>query len=81
MPRNPVPWLSVYQAIRPLSAAEVAALPILARGAALRFLLSRLYDWLNPVPGAFVKPKDPLEYWAKLKFHQATGSPAEYGIF
>ena len=50
------------------------ALPVLARGSALRFLLTRLYDWLNHPPGAFVKPKDPLEYVAKLRFHQQVKS-------
>jgi hypothetical protein len=50
------------RAVRPLSAAEQAALPLLARGSALRFLLTRLVDWLNVPPGALVKPKDPLEY-------------------
>ena len=50
--------------------AELAALPLLARGAALRFLLTRLVDWLNVPPGALVKPKDPLEYFRKLRFHQ-----------
>ena len=42
--------------------AEVAALPVLARGSALRFMLTRLVDWLNVPPGAKVVPKDPLEY-------------------
>ena len=42
--------------------AEFAALPLLARGSALRFLLTRLYDRLNHPPGALVRPKDPLEY-------------------
>ncbi|MGO1076354.1 homoserine kinase [Inquilinus sp. CA228] len=72
--------LSGYRAERPLSPAEVAALPILARGNALRFLLTRLYDWLNHPPGAFVRPKDPLEYWRKLRFHQQVTSVAAYGI-
>jgi homoserine kinase type II len=72
--------LSGYRAERPLSPAEVAALPILARGNALRFLLTRLYDWLNHPPGAFVQPKDPLEYWRKLRFHQQVTSVAAYGI-
>ena len=72
--------LSGYRAERPLSPAEVAALPVLARGNALRFLLTRLYDWLNHPPGAFVRPKDPLEYWRKLRFHQQVTSVAAYGI-
>ena len=51
-----------YRKLRPLPPQELAAMPILARGSALRFLLTRLYDWLNHPPGAFVQPKDPLEY-------------------
>ena len=50
---------------------EIAALPILARGSALRFLMTRLYDWLHQVEGALVRPKDPREYLAKLRFHRA----------
>ena len=72
--------ISQYETVRPLTEAERAALPRLARGAALRFLLTRLYDWLNQVPGAMVKPKDPLEYAQKLRFHQAAGSFRDYGI-
>jgi homoserine kinase type II len=69
-----------YADIRPFAPEEIAALPLLARGAALRFLLTRLYDWLNHPEGAFVKPKDPLEYLRKLRFHQRVASPAEYGL-
>ncbi|MET1029251.1 MAG: homoserine kinase [Dongiaceae bacterium] len=69
-----------YNATRPIPPAELAALPILARGSALRFLLTRLYDWLNHPPGAFVKPKDPKEYLRKLRFHQAATTAAAYGI-
>jgi homoserine kinase type II len=69
-----------YRAERPLSAAEIAALPILAAGSALRFLLTRLYDWLNQTQGALVKPKDPLEYLKKLRFHRGVSDPAGYGI-
>jgi homoserine kinase type II len=72
--------LNSYRRVRPLSDAEFEALPLLARGSALRFLLTRLYDWLNHPAGAFVKPKDPLEYWRKLKFHQQVRSPASYGL-
>lgn len=68
-----------YRRIRPLGSEEIAALPLLCRGAALRFLLTRLYDWLNVPPGALVRPKDPLEYLRKLRFHQRAGSAAAYG--
>jgi homoserine kinase type II len=54
-------------------------LPILARGAALRFMLTRLVDWLNVPPGALVRPKDPLEYDRKLGFHRRVTSAADYG--
>jgi homoserine kinase type II len=72
--------LSGYERVRPLSEAERAALPLLCRGSALRFLLTRLYDWLNHPPGAFVRPKDPLEYARKLRFHQGVKSVGEYGL-
>jgi homoserine kinase type II len=69
-----------YDSHRKIPEAEMAALPILARGSALRFLLTRLYDWLNHPPGAFVQPKDPLEYRRKLAFHQQCKSASAYGI-
>ena len=69
-----------YATVRPLSRDEIDALPLLARGAALRFLLTRLYDWLNHPEGAFVRPKDPLEYLHKLRFHQQAAGPADYGL-
>lgn len=72
--------LAAYQAVRPLTPAEMAALPLLARGSALRFLLTRLHDWLFPVDGALVKPKDPLEYLHKLRFHRDISGPSAYGI-
>ncbi len=72
-------FLSGYARVRPFSAAEIAALPVLARGAALRFLLTRLVDWLNVPPGAMVRPKDPMEYVKKLRFHQHATSAADYG--
>ena len=71
--------LAGYEAIRPLDAAERVALPTLARGAALRFLLTRLFDWLNHPEGAYVAPKDPLEYRARLRFHRTAEGPAAYG--
>jgi homoserine kinase type II len=72
--------LSGYRRLRPLSDAELAALPLLARGAALRFLLTRSYDWLNTPAGALVKRKDPMEYLHKLRFHQNIAGPGGYGI-
>ncbi|MFG1345681.1 homoserine kinase [Xanthobacter autotrophicus DSM 431] len=72
--------LAGYEAVRALSDAEKAALPRLARGAALRFLLTRLVDWLNVPEGALVKPKDPLEYLKKLRFHRAVDNAQDYGL-
>jgi homoserine kinase type II len=72
--------LAAYAAVRPLTGAERAALPLLARGAALRFLLTRLVDWFDVPPGALVRPKDPVEYVRKLRFHQAVASVRDYGI-
>jgi homoserine kinase type II len=72
--------LQGYGKVRPLRGAERAALPLLARGAARRFLLTRLVDWLNVPPGAMVRPKDPLEYWRRLRFHQTIKSARDYGI-
>jgi homoserine kinase type II len=72
--------LGSYAKVRPFEAAEIDALPLLARGSALRFLLTRLYDWLNVPPGALVAPKDPLEYWRKLRFHQSVADVRAYGL-
>ena len=72
--------LQGYAAKRPLSAGEQRALPVLCRGAAIRFLLTRIVDWLEVPPGALVRPKDPLEYFRKLRFHQTIGSARDYGF-
>ncbi len=72
--------LQAYIATRRLSPAELDALPLLARGAALRFLLTRLVDWLDVPKGALVRPKNPLEYFRKLRFHQKATSVRDYGI-
>jgi len=72
--------LSAYGRVRPLSKAEEDALPLLARGSALRFLLTRLVDFLNVPKGALVRPKDPLEYVRKLRFHQSVSSIRDYGV-
>ena len=64
-------FVAGYQRRRPLSAAERGAIPILARGAAMRFFLTRLRDW-GPTPeGALVRPHNPLEYERKLAVHRA----------
>lgn len=72
--------LAAYQRLRPLSAAERAALPVLCRGAALRFLLTRLYDWTATPAGALVTRKDPLEYLRKLRFFSHAEGPASLGL-
>jgi homoserine kinase type II len=63
-------FLAGYETRRPLSAEEREALPVLARGAALRFFITRLADWGAALPGALVKPKDPLEYARKLAVYR-----------
>jgi len=72
--------LQAYAGKRPLSADEQRLLPLLCRGAALRFLLTRLVDWLEVPAGALVRPKDPMEYFRKLRFHQTIGSARDYGF-
>jgi homoserine kinase type II len=73
-------FLNAYGRERQLPAAEQAALPLLARGAALRILLTRMVDWFNVPPGAMVRPKDPLEYVRKLRFQQSVSSMRDYGV-
>lgn len=68
-----------YESIRPLQTAEKAAFPALCLGAALRFFLTRLVDWTDTPADALVKPKDPLEYAARLRFHRTANSIADYG--
>jgi homoserine kinase type II len=72
--------LDGYEQVRPLNGAELKSLPLLARGSALRFFLTRLYDWLMTPPGALVVKKDPLEYLKKLRFHRQVKSAEEYGL-
>jgi len=72
--------LQGYLRTRPLSPAELDAMPLLARGSAMRFLLTRLTDWLNVPEGALVRPKNPLEYFRKLRFHQTIRSVGDYGV-
>jgi homoserine kinase type II len=72
--------LKGYQSARALAPAEREALPLLARGAALRFLLTRAYDWLHTDAEALVSRKDPQEYLRRLKFHRSVRSASEYGL-
>jgi homoserine kinase type II len=72
--------LAGYKSVRPLRADEIAALPVLARGSALRFMLTRLYDWLTIPDGALVQKRDPLEYVRRLRFHRQVRSATEYGL-
>ncbi|WP_274425064.1 homoserine kinase [Chelativorans sp. YIM 93263] len=69
-----------YQEVRPLEPAEVQALPQLARGAALRFMLTRLYDWLSTAGGPLVEKRDPMDYLRRVRFHRQVKSPSEYGV-
>jgi homoserine kinase type II len=69
-----------YVAHRPLGEAERAALPVLAQGAAMRFLLTRLYDWLHTPAGALVTPKDPMDYYRRLRFHNTARDASAYGL-
>jgi homoserine kinase type II len=71
---------AAYQQERALTEEECEMLPVLARGAAMRFLVTRCYDWLNRPEGALVNPKDPMEYVAKLRFHQKAKSASDYGV-
>ena len=70
--------LAGYDAVRPLSGAERAALPLLAQGAAMRFLLTRAYDWMNTPADALVVRKDPMAFARRLEFY---AQPQNTGIF
>ncbi|MEM7619303.1 MAG: homoserine kinase [Pseudomonadota bacterium] len=72
--------LKAYDKVRQIEPAELYSLPIMARGAALRFLLTRVYDWLNTSETAFVARKDPEEYIRKLRFHQTVDDIKAYGF-
>ncbi len=73
-------FLRGYEAVRKLTPAERDAMPTLARGAAMRFLLTRAYDWLHTPKDALVSPKNPIEYVRRLRFHQGVRSIADYGL-
>ncbi len=71
--------LSGHDRTMRLTAAERAALPVLARGAAMRFLLSRAFDWINTPPDALVTRKDPAAFLNRLKFYQAHADLFDHG--
>jgi len=73
-------FLAAYGQKRKLQADEIESLPMLCRGAALRFMLTRLYDWLNPDPTALVRPKDPRDFAKRLRFHRKVRNASEYGL-
>ncbi|MDR0252238.1 MAG: homoserine kinase [Brucellaceae bacterium] len=68
-----------YNSVRPLLPAEQQALPVLCRGAAMRFMLTRLYDWINTPADSFVTKKDPMEYLRRMRFHREVRAASEYG--
>ncbi len=69
-----------YQSVRHLTEAEREAMPLLTRGAALRFVLTRSYDWINTRGDALVRPKHPLEYARRLRFHQTIEKASGFGL-
>lgn len=71
--------LKGYNEVRKLTSEECDAMPALARGAAMRFLLTRSYDWLNTPKNALVARKDPFDYVRRLRFHQNAKSISTYG--
>jgi homoserine kinase type II len=80
MPRSAQALIAGYVGEHELAQAELRALPILARGAALRFLLTRTIDWIDRPKDALVRPKDPIEYLKKLSFHRTVAGPEGYGL-
>ncbi len=73
-------FLNSYNKARTLTKTELKSLPFFGRAAAVRIIATRLYDWLNPVEGALVRAKDPLEHVKILRFHQKVTSLGDYGF-
>jgi homoserine kinase type II len=80
LPEIAAALIAGYAAVRAVSAAEAAALPVLARGAALRFMATRSYDWLNTPAEALVMRKDPMDFARRLSFYRTARSHAFPGI-
>lgn len=62
-----------YESVRPLAPVERAALPLLARGAAMRFISTRAFDWLDTPEDALVTRKDPMDFARRLEFYAEAG--------
>ena len=71
-------FIDGYSSIRKLSELEKQSINVLSQGAALRFLLTRVFDALNTVEGAMVKVKDPIEYLKRLEFHKNAKNHEDY---
>jgi homoserine kinase type II len=71
-------FIDGYSSIRKLTDQEKNSIKVLSQGAALRFLLTRVFDALNKVEGAFVKVKDPMEYLERLEFHKNSKNFEDY---
>ena len=71
-------FIDGYSTIRKLSEEEKKSLKILCQGAAIRFLLTRVFDYLNLKEGALVKIKDPIEYLKRLEFHNSVTNYHDY---
>ena len=72
--------LAGYQQSRKMTPEETHALPILASGAAVRFLLTRLYDYLHPKNAGLLEPKNPIDYLRRLRFHKSVTHARDYGL-
>ena len=71
-------FIEGYSSVRKLGEDEKECLKILCQGAAIRFLLTRVFDYLNLTEGALVKIKDPIEYLKRLEFHNSVNSYEDY---
>lgn len=69
-----------YGSVRPLTREETNAMPVLACGAGLRFLVTRLYDWFLPQGDAITRRKDPLEFVPVIEHHRGVADSSAYGI-
>ena len=73
-------FIEGYNEVRKISDEERKSIKVLSQGAALRFLLTRVFDYINIVDGAVVKIKDPIEYLKRLEFHKNAKSFEDYLI-